>query len=61
MEVLEGIAADDTARVRNIIMEAEYAETLGHSGESICAMLREIGYSVEAQDAAQIMIYAWRT
>lgn len=60
MEVLEGIAPADTAKVRNIVLEAEYVETLGHSGDSICAMLREKGYSVEAQDAAQIMIYAWR-
>jgi FkbM family methyltransferase len=60
MEVLEGIAPADTAKVRNIVLEAEYVEALGHSGESICAMLRDKGNSVEAQDAAQIMIYAWR-
>lgn len=60
MEVLEGIEPADTAKVRNIVLEAEYVETLGHSGDSICAMLRDKGYSVEAQDAAQIMIYAWR-
>jgi hypothetical protein len=36
------------------------AATLGHSGDAICSMLRNEGYSVEAQDAAQIMIYAWR-
>jgi FkbM family methyltransferase len=61
MEVLEGIAPADMAKVRNIVLEAEYAETLGHSGDSICAMLRDKGFTVEAQDAAQIMIYAWRT
>ena len=60
MEVLEGIAPADMAKVRNIVLEAEYAEALGHSRNSICAMLRHQGYSVEAQDAAQIMIYAWR-
>jgi len=60
MEVLEGIAPADMAKVRNIVLEAEYVEALGHSGDSICAMLRDKGYSVEAQDAAQIMIYAWR-
>jgi len=60
MEVLEGIAPADTAKVRNVVLEAEYAEALGHSRDSICAMLRDKGYSVEAQDAAQIMIYAWR-
>ena len=60
MEVLEGIAPADTLKVRNIVLEAEYVEALGHSGESICAFLRDKGYSVEAQDAAQIMIYAWR-
>jgi hypothetical protein len=59
MEVLEGIAPSDTAKVRNIVLEAEYVEKLGHSRDFICAMLREKGYSVEAQDAAQIMIYAW--
>ena len=60
MEVLDGIAPADWAKLRNIALEAEYAETLGHSRESICALLRDRGYTVEAQDAAQIMIYAWR-
>ena len=30
MEVLEGIAPADMAKVRNIVLEAEYAEALGH-------------------------------
>jgi FkbM family methyltransferase len=60
MEVLDGIAPADNTRVRNLVLEAEYVEALGYTGESICAMLRDKGYSVEAQDAAQIMIYAWR-
>jgi FkbM family methyltransferase len=60
MQVLEGIAPVDMAKVRNIVLEAEYVEALGHSGDSICALLRDRGFSVEAQDAAQIMIYAWR-
>jgi FkbM family methyltransferase len=59
MEVLEGIAPADMGKVRNIVLEAEYAEALGHSGDSICGMLRDKGYGVEAQNAAQIMIYAW--
>jgi FkbM family methyltransferase len=61
IEVLEGIAPADTSKVRNIVLEAEYAHSLGHSHESLCALLRAKGYSVEAKDAAQIMIYAWRT
>ena len=60
IEVLEGIAATDFARVRNIVLEAEYADELGHTRESLAAMLRERGYTVDAKDAAQIMIYAWR-
>ena len=60
IEVLEGIAPSDISKVRNIVLEAEYAESLGHSRESLCALLRGKGYSVEAKDAAQIMIYAWR-
>jgi hypothetical protein len=60
IEVLEGIASADTSKVRNIVLEAEYADALGHSRESLCALLRGKGYSVEAKDAAQIMIYAWR-
>jgi FkbM family methyltransferase len=60
MEVLEGVAPADMAKVRNIVLEAEYVEALGHTGESICALLRDRGFSVEAQDAAQVMIYAWR-
>ena len=50
----------DTGKVRNIVLEAEYAATWGHSRQSLCALLRFKGYSVEAKDAAQIMIYAWR-
>jgi FkbM family methyltransferase len=60
MEVLEGIAPADFAKVRNIVMEAEYAEALGHTADSLCALLRDKGYAVEARNAAQIMIYAWR-
>ena len=60
IEVLEGIAPADVSKVRNIVLEAEYADALGHSRESLCAVLRAKGYSVEAKDAAQIMIYAWR-
>jgi 31-O-methyltransferase len=60
MEVLEGIAPADFAKVRNIILEAEYVETLGHTREQLAALLRARGYTVEAQDAAQVMLYAWR-
>jgi FkbM family methyltransferase len=60
MEVLEGIALADFAKVRNIVLEAEYAEALGHTAETLCAVLRDKGYDVEAKHAAQIMIYAWR-
>ncbi len=60
VEVLEGIASADLPKVRNIVLEAEYADELGHSRESLCARLRSMGYQVEAKDAAQIMIYAWR-
>ncbi len=60
MEVLEGIAPADFARVRNIILEAEYVEALGHTREQLTALLGARGYTVEAQDAAQVMLYAWR-
>jgi len=60
MEVLEGIAPADLPKVRHIVMEAEYADALGHSRESLSAALRAKGYEVESKDAAQIMIYAWR-
>jgi FkbM family methyltransferase len=60
MEVLEGIAPADFARVRNIVLEAEYVETLGHTRDSLADMLRSKGYTVAAEDAAQVMIYAWR-
>ncbi len=60
MEVLQGIDPKDMAKVRNIVLEAEYAETLGHSRDSISELLSANGFEVEAQDAAQIMIYAWR-
>ena len=60
IEVLDRITSADFARVRNIVLEAEYADELGHTRESLAAMLRERGYTVDAKDAAQIMIYAWR-
>jgi FkbM family methyltransferase len=60
VEVLEGIAAADLPKVRHIVLEAEYADELGHSRESLSQRLRDMGYQVEAKDAAQIMIYAWR-
>ena len=60
IEVLEGIAKADLPKVRNIVLEAEYADELGHSRESLSAVLRGMDYNVEAKDAAQIMIYAWR-
>ncbi len=60
MEVLDGIAPADLARVGNIVLEAEYTEALGQTAGSICALLRDKGFSTEAKDAAQIMIYAWR-
>jgi FkbM family methyltransferase len=60
MEVLEGIALADFAKLRNIVLEAEYTEILGHTADSLCALLRDKGYDVEAKQAAQIMIYAWR-
>jgi FkbM family methyltransferase len=60
MEVLEGIAPADFAKVRNIILEAEYVETLGHTREQLAGLLRSKGYNVFAEDAAQVMIYAWR-
>jgi FkbM family methyltransferase len=61
MEVLQGIAPVDFAKLRNIVLEAEYTETLGHTADSLCALLRDKGYDVEAKHAAQIMIYAWRS
>ena len=60
MEVLEGIAPADWARVRNIILEAEYVETLGHTRASLAGLLQARGYTVMAEDAAQVMVYAWR-
>jgi FkbM family methyltransferase len=60
MEVLQGIAPADFAKIKNIVLEAEYTERLGHSAASLSALLRAKGYQTETQDAAQIMIYAWR-
>lgn len=60
VEVLDGIAAADLTRVRNIVLEAEYTEMLGHDRQSLVALLKSKGFDAEAKDAAQIMIYAWR-
>lgn len=60
VEVLEGIDAADLPKIRNIVLEAEYADELGHTREGLADRLRAMGYHVEAKNAAQIMIYAWR-
>ncbi len=60
MEVLQGIHPADFAKIKHIVLEAEYTESLGHSRESLSEALRAKGYEVEARDAAQIIIYAWR-
>jgi FkbM family methyltransferase len=60
MEVLAGIKTADFAKIRNIVLEAEYTETLGHTRESLSAALQAHGFKTEAKDAAQVMIYAWR-
>jgi FkbM family methyltransferase len=60
MEVLDGIAAADLSKVHNIILEAEYVEKLGYTRDGLADLLRAKGYEVDAQDAAQVMIYAWR-
>jgi FkbM family methyltransferase len=60
MEVLAGIAPADFPKIKNIVLEAEYTERLGHTAASLSALLHDKGYETEAQDAAQIMIYAWR-
>ncbi len=61
MEVLQGIAPLDFVKIRNIVLEAEYTEALGHTADSLSKLLRDKGFEVEAKDAAQIMIYAWRS
>jgi FkbM family methyltransferase len=60
MEVLDGIGSSDFERIRNIALEAEYVEALGHTADAICGRLREHGYEVESQNADPTMIYAWR-
>jgi 31-O-methyltransferase len=60
MEVLAGIAPAEMAKIRHIVLEAEYTAALGHSADSLCAMLHGHGFETQAKDAAQIMIYAWR-
>jgi FkbM family methyltransferase len=60
LEVLQGIAPADFAKIRNIVLEAEYTDQLGHNAGELCAMLQSHGFETEARDAAQILIYAWR-
>jgi FkbM family methyltransferase len=60
MEVLAGIEAADYAKIGNIVLEAEYTDSLGHTRESLSAALQAHGFKTEAKDAAQVMIYAWR-
>lgn len=57
LEVLAGLEPADFARVRNIVLEADYLEALGETEDSICAMLAAKGYATHAHEQT---IYAWR-
>lgn len=58
LEVLAGLAPADFAKVRNIVLEADYLEALGETEDSIQAMLAAKGYETHAHEQT---IYAWRS
>jgi hypothetical protein len=57
MEVLEGIAEPDFARISNIVVEVDYGDQVGATATDVEALLVPKGYRT---DRHEDMLYAWR-
>ena len=58
MEVLGGVSEADFARIKNIVIEIDYADEVGANQQTLEALLRAKGYTTECHD---LTFYAWRT
>lgn len=58
MEVLRGIDAADFAKIRNIVIEIDYATEAGASPDDVARFLAARGF---VTDCIDLTFYAWRT
>lgn len=57
MEVLRGLSDADFAKIRNAVVEIEYAAATGNDPDEVARLLRAKGMSIEAREQT---LYAWR-
>jgi iturin family lipopeptide synthetase A len=58
MEVLNGIAPADFAKIRNMVLEIDYASEAGSSPDAVAELLTGKGYHTEWRE--DLTLYAWR-
>ena len=58
MEVLNGIAAADYVKIRNMVLEIDYATEAGSSPDAVAKLLASKGYQTEWRE--DLTLYAWR-
>lgn len=57
LEVLRGITDADFARIRNLVIEIDYADEAGASPDDVARLLRAKGFETECEE---LTFYAWR-
>jgi FkbM family methyltransferase len=63
LEVLNGIAEPDFARIRNIVLEVDYLPETGIRADDVESLLQRKGYRTDCLDRSQdnnLTFYAWR-
>ena len=58
MEVLDGISAADYGKIRNMVLEIDYASEAGSSPDAVAKLLTGKGYQTEWRE--DLTLYAWR-
>ena len=58
MEVLDGIVPADYAKIRNMVLEIDYASEAGSSPDAVATLLTSKGYQTEWRE--DLTLYAWR-
>jgi FkbM family methyltransferase len=58
LEVLNGITADDYAKIQNLVLEIDYASEAGSSPDAVAKLLTDKGYQTEWRE--DLTLYAWR-
>ena len=64
LEVLNGIAESDFARIRNVVVEVDYLPETGIKAAAVEDLLLSKGYTTDCLDRSQannLTFYAWRT